>query len=113
MVERQLIWYMYSEPNPERHFWNILGINEERELGIIKQNLYRELAPIVEEKWMYKGPIKDSYLHYWLFCLETTAPKIDFSKVYQGKVKNDRRLIRRKTAEGWDDLIQKVYEGEI
>ena len=108
MIERQLLWYMYSEmKDPEKHHWNILAIGERREFEIIKQKLYEQLTPIVpgegvsfhrvlDEKVIDTGKTRDSKLHYWLFSLETTAGYIDFSKVYEGKVRKDRILCQRR-----------------
>ena len=124
MIERQLLWYMYSENVPERHYWNILIINEQREIDLARQKLYKELNPIVEgtnvslkpvvsETLIDKGKIKDSRLVYELFCLETMVSSIDFSRIYQGRVRKDRRLQPRRSRSGWNDFIDKVYHGEI
>jgi hypothetical protein len=121
---------MYSQtenPDPEteeRHYWNILLINDNRDYGLILEKLRSQftptfpmeqvtLNPIRSERVIDKGKIRDSKLNYWLMNFETTVSRIDFSKVYQGKVKWDRRLAPRKTVEGWNDLIDKVYEGKI
>lgn len=124
-IERQLLWYMYSTRIPERHFWNILLINEPREIKTIRQKLQEELNPLVEdttvslrpivsETAIDNGQIKNSGgLHYELFCLETMVSAINFANVYQGKVSWDRRLRPRKTAEGWFDFIDQIYRQEI
>jgi len=117
--------YMYSENIPERHYWNILIVNEQREIDLARQKLYKELNPVVEgtnlslkpivtDTLIDKGKIRgSSKLAYEIFCLETVVSSIDFSKVYQGKVKKDRRLYPRKTRDGWNDFIDKVFHGEI
>ena len=123
-IERQLLWYMYSTDILERHFWNVLIVNEQREIDLARQKLYEQLNPIVEgtnlslkpivnDTPIDKGKIRGSKLVYNLFCLETVVSSIDFSKMYQGKVKKDRRLYPRKTKEGWFDFIDKIYSGEI
>jgi len=113
-IERKLLWYRYSEPNPELHHWYLAIINEPSQIRIIKQKLYDQLQPIVEEKEIDEGKIEISNnLHYELFCLITSTSKIDYSKVYQGKVKQDRRLQPRRTQEGWNDFIEKLHNGEI
>jgi hypothetical protein len=124
-LERQLLWYMYSTDIPERHFWNVLLINDLGQIPLIKQKLREEMNPLVEntlvslnpivsETLIDKGKIEDSrILHYELLCLESTVSAINFSNVYQGKVKWDRRLVPRKTKDGWNDFINKVYRGEI
>jgi len=108
-VERKLLWYKSSEPNPERHYWNFLIINEQREITQIKQRLYEQLQPVVAKKNIDNGKIFFGDLSYELFCLETPISQIDFSKVYGGKVKDDRRLQPRRTPEGWNDLIDKIF----
>lgn len=124
-LERQLLWYMYSIDIPERHFWNILLINDSTQIPLIRQKLREELNPIVEdtlislnpivsETEIDKGKIKNSReLRYELLCLEATVSAINFANVYQGKVKWDRRLVPRRTKEGWFDFIDKVYRGDI
>ena len=112
-IERQVLWYKSSKSDPERHFWNFLIVNEHREIRIIKQNLYDLLSPIVEERIIDRGQIENSDLSYVLFCLVSPTPTVDFFKVYQGKVKRDRRLQSRMTLDGWNDFIEKVHCGEI
>jgi hypothetical protein len=124
MIERQLLWYMYSGNNPERHHWNVFLVNEPGEIDLIRQKLRIQLNPlvegttvslnpIVEESTIDKGKTRDPGLHYELFHLETTVSAVDFSKIYQGKVAWDRRLRPRKTARGWFDFADKAYNGEI
>jgi hypothetical protein len=36
-IERKLLWYKYSESNPELHHWNFVIINELSQIRIIKQ----------------------------------------------------------------------------
>ena len=124
-IERQLLWYMYSIRIPERHFWNILLINEPDQILLIRQKLYKELNPLVEdttvslnpivsETTINKGKIKNSGgLHYELFCLEATVSAINFANVYRGKVNWDRRLRPRKTVAGWFDFVDQIYRQEI
>ena len=113
-IERQLLWYKHSEANPETHYWNILSINEPREISLLKQNLKEQLKPIEEERLISEGLIKgQSKLHYEIFCLVTPICELDFSKVYKGKVRYDRRLQPRKSKDGWNDLIEKAYLGKI
>jgi len=112
-IERQVLWYRASKSVPERHHWNFLVINEQREIRGIKQNLYDVLNPIIEERIIDQGPIENSSLSYILFCLVTSTPIADFSKIYQGKVRKDRRLQPRMTLDGWNDFIEKIHHGEI
>jgi hypothetical protein len=113
MTERKLLWYKFSEADPERHYWNFLIINAPREIGLIKQNLYDCLKPIIAEETINKSRILASDLIYELFCLETTVCEIDFSKVYRGKVREDRRLYPRKRENGWNEFLDKIYLGDI
>ena len=122
---QELLWYMYSTDIPERHFWNLLLINQPGQIRLIRQKLREELNPLVEgtsvslnpivsETLIDKGKIENSpELYYELFCLESTLSAINFSNVYQGKVKWDRRLQPRKSKDGWNDFIDKIYRGEI
>jgi len=125
MIERQLLWYMYSTDIPERHFWNVLLINDPGQILLIRQKFHEELNPLVEdtlvsfnpiisETVIDKGKIEHSGgLHYELLCLESTVSAINFSNVYQGKVNWDRRLQPRRSKDGWFDFIDKVYGGNI
>jgi len=120
-MDRQLRYWRHSEPNPERHYWHFLIINNPREIALIKNKLNQELAPVVEEyvpglpgRPAHSGLIHSSEgLHYDLFGVVSTVPEIDFSKVYQGKVRRDRRLAPRKLEEGWDVFVSRVSLGEI
>ncbi len=113
MVERQILWYKASKSGPERHFWNFLVVNEQREIEGIKQKLYGQLEPIVEEKYIDRGKVCNSDLFYELFCFETPINHIDFSKVYHGRIKWDRRLQPRKDKNGWSNLVDKISHDEI
>ena len=113
MTERKLLWEMYSLPNPERHYWNILLINEPREIKIIQQKLYEALAPVISRTDIDKGKIGMEKLHYELFRLESTVSEIDFSEVYQGKVKRDRRLFIREDPDGWLNFVDQIYNGRV
>jgi len=112
--ERQVLWYKFSEADPERHYWNFLLINKAEEIERIKQKLYDNLKPIISKKVIFKSPVMgQGYLFSELFCLETTVCELDFSKIYKGKVKQDIRLRPRKTFHGWDDFTDKIYIGDI
>lgn len=126
-IERKLLWYRYSESEPERHYWNILIINTPKIIKSLWQRIYRELTPPVEDTTVSfdsivsnnlidEGKIRKSGgLHYEFRCLEATVAHIDFSKVYRGKVnkKGDRRLEPRESPEGWFDFRDKISRGEI
>ncbi len=117
-IERQILWYKYSDSNPsegaERHYYNFLIINDKAKIKGIKQKLYGMLNPIIEKNEISEGGILGSKLSYELFCLQPYNYKyINFSGIYRGKVKFDRRLQKRKTKGGWNSLIEKVYAGEI
>ncbi|MAH49513.1 hypothetical protein CMI37_27060 [Candidatus Pacearchaeota archaeon] len=111
MAERKLLWYRLSSAVPERHRYNFLIINDPREIGIIKQKLYEQLKPVIEEKTIEEGVVEG--LHFKLLDLETTASKVDFSKVYKGKVRQDRRLRPRGTSGGWNDFVNLIASGRI
>jgi len=113
-IERKLLWYKHSEGNPEVHNWYMLVINEPREISLLKQNLKEQLKPIEEERLISEGLIEgQSKVHYEIFCLVTPTCKLDFSKVYMGKVRKDRILQPRKSEDGWNSLIEKAYHGEV
>jgi hypothetical protein len=113
MAERQVLWYKASKSNPEMHIWNFLIVNEQREIDGIKQKLYGQLEPIVEEKPIDKGRVGDSDLFYDLFRLETPTNHMNFSEVYLGKIRWDRRLQPRRDKNGWSSLIDKISQDEI
>ncbi len=113
MAERQILWYKASKAAPERHSWNFLVVNEQREIDAIKQKLYSQLEPIIEERVIDKGKVCSSELFYELFCLETPINHMNHSEVYQGRFKWDRRLQPRKEKVGWSSLIDKVSQGEF
>ena len=113
MIERQLIWYKTSQNFPERHYWNFLLINELREINLIKQKLYDNLGYVIEEKKIDRGKIRDSDLFYEILCIEATKPDINFSEIYQGKVRKDRILQMRRSPDGWNSLINRLANGEF
>jgi len=113
-VERKLLWYKSSSSIPERHYWTFLLINENREIKQIRQKLKDQLEPIVAEKSIDRQEILGHPgFFYDIFTLESTSPKIDFSKVYEGKVKWDRRLQPRETNVNWSDLIDQARHGYV
>ena len=111
--ERMLRWYKSSESCPEIHHWYFLAVNKKREIQQIKQKLYDNLGYIVEEAVIDNGRFGDSGLFYELFRIDATKYDLDFSLVYNGKVKKDRVLQQRKTSSGWNDLINKLSKGEF
>lgn len=117
MVERQLLWYMNSSPDSETHIYRFLMINSPRELKAIVQALHEQIAQtghVIEDKVIAEDLIKGSGgLHYSLREIETDISNLDFSQVYQGKVRHDRRLQPRRTSQGWNNLISKASKGNI
>lgn len=111
MTNRKIRWYKRSEDSPERHHYNFLIINQPREITGIKQKLYDQLQPIIEEREIEQGVVEG--LHFKLFTLETITSQIDFSRIYQGDVKWDRRLQPRKSGSGWNDFIDLIASGKI
>ena len=112
-MERSLYWYKSSEDCPEIHHWYFLAINEKREIRQIKQKLYDNLGYIFEESIIDNGRFGNSDLSYEIFRIDATRPELDFSEVYQGKIRKDRILQPRKSSSGWNDLINKVASGEF
>lgn len=113
-IERELLWYKSSSSTPERHYWSFLVINEEREIEQIRQKLKDQLEPVVAEKSIDKQEILGHPgFFYDLFTLESTSPRIDFSKVYRGKIRWDRRLQPRKANVNWSDLIDQARQGYV
>lgn len=113
-IERQIRWDRYSEANPERHYYNILIINRPGPMVRTLQKLREQLTPVVEEIPIDSGLIKRSGgLHYDLRTIVSTVPEPEFTKVYGGPIKRDRRLQPRKTPEGWIPLIEDLSRGRI
>ncbi len=115
MIDKQFLWYRESEANPERHTYNILIVNVTREIEIIMQRLRMQLKPVIDERRIACGMIRNSAgLHYELWELVSPVLEPDFSKIYQGKVKGeDRRLKPRQDPNDWNDLINKVSSGKL
>ena len=114
MIEREVLWYRKSEDIPEIHNWNFLVINKKDKIQEIEQNLFDQLKPIIEERVIDEELIPHSKgLHYKLFTLITARYDLDFSKVYQGKIRKDRRLEPKLSSDGWNGLIKQAYNGQI
>jgi hypothetical protein len=114
-IERKLLWWKYVESEiPQKFGWNILIINEPREIKMINSKISQVLELIYERRKIDSGSIKDSGgLHYDLFTLYSPTFAINFRDVYKGFAKEDRRLQRRESRNGWDYLIDKINIGEI
>lgn len=112
-VQRQVLWYRASENFPERHCYNVLIVNTVREINIICQRLYEQLKPIVEEEVIYEGRIPRTMLHCKLISLVSPVSEVDFSKVYDGRVRPSRYLVPRQSLNGWNKFIERVVSGEI
>ncbi|MFH1420347.1 MAG: hypothetical protein ABIG30_00035 [Candidatus Aenigmatarchaeota archaeon] len=114
LTERKLLWYMHSENDPEIHTYNFLIINKPREISMIKQNLRVALKPVIEETSIASGVVTNSGgLNYDLFSMASPVCEVDWSEVYQGRVKEDRRLVPRKTCDGWNVLINSTASGSV
>ena len=111
MVKRKVLWYKSSEANPERHNYNFLVINSNREINQIKQKLYERLQPITEETMIENGVVDE--LKFELFTLQSSVNTEDFSRVYRGELKKDRRLQPRKTSGGWNTFLEQIASGGI
>ena len=114
-VERKLLWWKFVESEePQLFGWNFLLINEEREAKAIYDKICDELEVVEERKEIDSGAIPNSgAIHYDLFTLYSPKVCIDFSKIYEGCVKKDRRLQRRYSKEGWNQFIDLVVSGAV
>lgn len=108
-LERQVRWESQSEGNPETHDTNVLIINKRREMGLILQRLTESLKPTEEPVVLGEGTIPHSGLRYWLFQIKSygEAPCfIDWKAIYDGEVKRDRKLAKRKSRDGLIEYVQ-------
>jgi hypothetical protein len=113
-MERQLRWYMENLESGVNEFqWNVLVINEGREIRQILRRLHEQLAPVSDERIIDEGLIEGSGgLHY---CIrEMTSPefRIDFSEVYKGMVVKDRRLQPKETS-NYEYLVDLISSDKL
>ena len=82
---------------------------------LIRTKLYGQIQPVVEIREHASGKVGGSGgLYYDLFTIISPTRDLIFYKVYQGEIKSNPKLMQtRKTREGWDNLIDKVAEGEL
>ena len=117
MAQRQLLWYRESSNEPETHIYNILIINEPRKIARAIQALHEhitETGTVIEDKVIDQRLIKNSGgLHYSLRSIETNTKRVDFSQVYKGRTRHDRRLQSRANEAGWEVLLRQAQEGNI
>lgn len=111
LMERKILWEKTSEDNPERHTYRILICNEPREINRVSQRLNEYLQPVIERRTLGDGSV--GTLRYLFVELETPVNVEEFSQVYRGKIRRDRRLEKRKTSQGESNLIEMISAGEI
>lgn len=114
-IERQLRWYRSIPNSGEDQFdWTFLVINEPREIRQILDRARQELLMVIDERAIAEGLIKKSGgLHYDLRIIRSEVYNPDFSKIYSGRVLNDRRLNSKACSDNWNSLINLVASGKI
>lgn len=115
MAERKVVydWNVISQI-PQIFQYNFLVQNEPREIDHIRCKLFAQLKPLEESQTISDGLIRGSGgIHYAFFSVLSSLPNeiLDFRKIYDGKVKIDRRLHSRVSEQNWNDLIRKVEDG--
>jgi hypothetical protein len=117
MAKRKLLYYWdIQSQNPQIFVYHFLVQNNIREINQIKNKLFAQLKPLEETATLASGLISHSDgIHYDLFSVFSNLPEefIDFKKIYEGKVKKDRRLQSRASEAGWDGLIKKIEQDKI
>ena len=80
-IQRQIRYNMKTETGEQidyRYKYIFLIINSPREIGIIKERIWREMAPIVDFQKIDSGIARNSgSLHYDLFSFSTDKGKIE------------------------------------
>ncbi|MFA5060828.1 MAG: hypothetical protein WC494_00735 [Candidatus Pacearchaeota archaeon] len=117
MAERKIVycWEVESQV-PQVLLYHLLIQNEPREINQIKDKLFAQLEPLEETQTIARGLIRESGgLHYELLSVSSALPNelLEFSKIYKGSVKVDRRLRSRVSEENWGGLIEKIESGEF
>lgn len=104
MAERKILYYRFSSEDSNLNRWTFLIINEKSQIKLICQKIYAQFQPS-QQISIDHGDICESDLSYDLFYLLTPQSRINLPVIYQGKTSWDRRLVPRKTRNGWNDFI--------
>jgi hypothetical protein len=101
----QLIWYKIPEKFSKEYQWYFLMVGEKKLINSTRINLHNKLGYGVREKLLDFGRINNSKSFYELLCLESTNQEIDIPKVYEGDIKEDKRVSNGE----WRDLVNFLY----
>jgi len=103
VIERQIRWEVESSDGPLVHHYKLLIINEPRDIAIIKQRLQEEMQPADRPYLLDGSKIRGTPLSFELFAMDSYGKppnKIDWAKIYKGRINRDSNLVRRKTIDG-------------
>ena len=109
---RQIRYNFLSEPNPERHHWTILIVNDKRTIHRVKQKFMNSASPLDEVSTITEGRIPKSHgLRYLAFSATTfTNPNLfPWNKVYKGPVSRDVELYLGES----QDRLSKYIDSEM
>jgi len=114
-MQRQLRYYVKSTPEPTIHHWNILIINQNREIERITQLLFEELKPVDNFSVRTEG-VAGEGLRYCLITLDSygkSPENIELKKIYKGLIKKDRNLQERQSHDGLANYVDEAVKKGI
>ncbi|PIN94559.1 hypothetical protein COU53_03040 [Candidatus Pacearchaeota archaeon CG10_big_fil_rev_8_21_14_0_10_30_48] len=93
-----------SEDNPELAKWFFLIVNYSREIETYQSRILEHLQ-MIDELREFRGKIKDSNLEYNLLTFNTRKGEINWSEIYNGKIRKDANLYERKGKLSLEDYV--------
>lgn len=114
MVERKVRWNRTLDSGDQirqRYTYYFAIVNEPREIMRIRDRLFLDVphASDVEELGDF-GVASSNGLHCQIFSFQTDFSDLpDFSKIYQGDVRQDRGLYERKLGD-WEPYFERLIE---
>ncbi len=114
MVDRKIRWNRFTDTGEQermRYTYYFAVLNEPREIIRIRERIVNNILHVDEVMELDYFKIKGSNgLGCEIFSFSTDSPNLpDFSRIYQGDVRQDRDLYERKMG-NWDAYFEKLLE---
>ena len=112
-IGRQLRWNVLSNTGPVRHQYFFLVLSDARTINRIKQKLYVELKSTDEHATFSAGSVRGEGIRYELFTMTSYQPdqaKINWKKIYGGKIVRDRDIESRDIIDGLANWVSEKID---
>lgn len=113
-IQRQIWWNFIPNPGDRNIQYHFAIINDNREIRNLSSRIINALAP-VDELEERKGKAGNLNYNLMSFLSHVAIDYIQFSNIYEGKVRKDERLYDRERTgrDGLEEYIQKKIQREL